>query len=95
MTPSADTSHSYDVVVIGAGAGGMSAAAHLVAAGRKVLLVEAQDRLGGRASSEEIDGFIINRGHRDRARWQLRADLRPAGCSSGRARTPAGHGLSH
>jgi phytoene desaturase len=62
MTPSADTSHSYDVVVIGAGAGGMSAAAHLVAAGRKVLLVEAQDRLGGRASSEEIDGFIINRG---------------------------------
>ena len=62
MTSSTNTRHSYDVVVIGAGAGGMSATAHLVAAGRKVLLVESQDRLGGRASSEEIDGFIVNRG---------------------------------
>jgi phytoene desaturase len=62
MTAATDTSHRYDVVVIGAGAGGMSAAAHLVAAGRSVLLVESQDRLGGRASSEEIDGFIVNRG---------------------------------
>jgi len=62
MTSTTNTHHSYDVVVIGAGAGGMSAAAHLVAAGRKVLLVESQDRLGGRASSEEIDGFIVNRG---------------------------------
>ncbi len=56
------TQPHYDAIVIGAGAGGMSAAAHLVAAGRKVLIVEAQDRLGGRASSEEIDGFIVNRG---------------------------------
>ena len=62
MTSSTNTHHNYDVVVIGAGAGGMSAAAHLVAAGRKVLLVESQDRLGGRASSENIDGFIVNRG---------------------------------
>lgn len=52
----------FDAIVIGAGAGGMSAAAHLVAAGRKVLIVESQDRLGGRASSEEIEGFIVNRG---------------------------------
>lgn len=62
MTTPTNTSLSYDAVVIGAGAGGMSAAAHLVAAGRNVLLVESQDRLGGRASSEEIDGFIVNRG---------------------------------
>lgn len=53
---------TYDAIVIGAGAGGMSAAAHLVAAGRKVLIVESKDRLGGRASSEEIEGFIVNRG---------------------------------
>lgn len=51
-----------DVVVIGAGAGGMCAAARLVAAGKSVLLVERLDRLGGRASSEVIDGFIINTG---------------------------------
>lgn len=52
----------YDVVVVGAGAGGMHAAARLVAAGKSVLLVEAQDRLGGRASSETIEGFTVNRG---------------------------------
>jgi len=52
----------YDVVVIGAGAGGLSAAARLVAAGKKVLVVESRDRLGGRASSEQIDGFTVNIG---------------------------------
>lgn len=52
----------YDAVVIGAGAGGMSAAARLTAAGKKVLLVERLNRLGGRASSELIDGHIVNVG---------------------------------
>ncbi|WBY03058.1 FAD-dependent oxidoreductase [Ramlibacter tataouinensis] len=52
----------YDAVVIGAGAGGMSAAARLVAAGKKVLLTERLGRLGGRASSEAIDGHIVNIG---------------------------------
>ena len=52
----------YDAVVIGAGAGGMSAAARLTAAGKKVLLVERLNRLGGRASSEIIDGHIVNIG---------------------------------
>lgn len=52
----------YDAVVIGAGAGGMTAAARLAAKGRKVLLVERLGRLGGRASSEEIDGHIVNIG---------------------------------
>jgi len=54
--------HRYDAVVIGAGAGGMHAAARLVAAGKKVLLVERLGRLGGRASSEKIDGHIVNIG---------------------------------
>jgi phytoene desaturase len=52
----------YDAVVIGAGAGGLCAAARLVAAGRKVLVAERLDRLGGRASSETIDGFTVNVG---------------------------------
>ena len=51
-----------DTLVIGAGAGGLCAAARLVAAGRKVLVVEALDRVGGRASSEQIDGFTVNVG---------------------------------
>lgn len=59
-TPSTDA--SYDAVIIGAGAGGLHAAARLVAAGRKVLVVEAKDRVGGRASSEQIDGFTVNIG---------------------------------
>lgn len=52
----------FDAVVIGAGAGGMCAAARLVAAGQKVLVVERLNRLGGRASSELIDGHVVNVG---------------------------------
>jgi phytoene desaturase len=40
---------SYDVVVIGAGLGGLSAAATLTRAGKRVLLVERQDGPGGNA----------------------------------------------
>jgi len=53
---------AYDAVILGAGAGGLCAAARLVAAGRRVLVVEAQGRVGGRASSENIDGFTVNIG---------------------------------
>ncbi len=56
------TPSRYDAVVIGAGAGGLCAAARLVAAGRKVLVTEALGRVGGRASSELIDGHIVNIG---------------------------------
>jgi phytoene dehydrogenase-like protein len=52
----------YDAVVIGAGAGGLIAAACLVNAGKSVLVVDDHDRVGGRATSYEVDGFIINAG---------------------------------
>lgn len=39
------------IVVIGAGAAGIAAARHLQDAGRRVLLLEANDRIGGRACS--------------------------------------------
>ncbi len=58
----ASDSSTFDAVVIGAGAGGLCAAARLVAAGKKVLVVESLDRVGGRASSEQIDGFTVNIG---------------------------------
>lgn len=61
MSP-ATAGQEYDAVIIGAGAGGLSAAARLVSAGRKVLVVESKDRLGGRASSEQIEGFTVNIG---------------------------------
>lgn len=56
------TVSDYEAVVIGAGAGGCCAAARLAHAGRKVLLVDSLDRLGGRASTEIIDGHKVNTG---------------------------------
>ena len=37
----------YDAIVIGGGAGGLIASAYLAKAGRHVLLLEAEDRIGG------------------------------------------------
>jgi phytoene desaturase len=51
-----------DVLVIGAGAGGLCAAARLAHEGHKTLVVESRDRVGGRASSIHRDGFTINTG---------------------------------
>lgn len=51
-----------DVLVVGAGMGGVCAAARLAHAGKSVLLVERGERVGGRASSFEKDGFVINTG---------------------------------
>lgn len=62
MTASSTPSQRFDAVVFGAGAGGLTAAARLVAAGKKVLVAERLDRVGGRASSEIIDGHIVNVG---------------------------------
>ncbi|MEO8300017.1 MAG: FAD-dependent oxidoreductase [Burkholderiales bacterium] len=62
MSETSAVTSSYDAIVIGAGAGGLTAAARLTAAGKKVLVVEAMGRVGGRASSEVIDGHIVNIG---------------------------------
>jgi len=52
----------YDVVVIGSGMGGLSAAALLAAAGYKTLGVERLPRVGGRYSSFEYKGFTLTTG---------------------------------
>jgi phytoene desaturase len=53
---------SFDALVIGAGAGGLFAAARLSHQGYRTLVVERLDRVGGRASTEDIDGFKVNNG---------------------------------
>lgn len=52
----------FDVLVIGAGAGGMAAAARLQRLGYRTLLAESRDRVGGRASTVDIEGFRVNTG---------------------------------
>ena len=54
--------HSFDALVVGAGAGGLFTAARLAQQGYRPLVVERLGQVGGRASSEVIDGFTINNG---------------------------------
>jgi phytoene dehydrogenase-like protein len=56
------SSSDYNVTVIGSGVGGMVAAAQLALQGRKPLILEATDRLGGRFSTIEHDGYKIPTG---------------------------------
>ena len=55
-------SETVDVVVIGAGATGLSAAHALQRAGRSVVVLEARDRVGGRLWTDEIDGVDLELG---------------------------------
>ncbi len=51
-----------DVVVIGAGLAGLSAARRIAVSGRSVCVVEANDDIGGRVRTDVIDGLILDRG---------------------------------
>lgn len=51
-----------DVVVIGAGAAGIAAARRLVEKRLSVLVLEARDRLGGRAWTHAVDGLALDLG---------------------------------
>jgi phytoene dehydrogenase-like protein len=56
------TPQQFDVIVIGAGAGGLFTAARLAHRGYRTLVVERLDKLGGRASTDDVDGFKVNTG---------------------------------
>jgi phytoene dehydrogenase-like protein len=55
-------SEHFPVVVIGAGAGGLSVAGRLAAEGVTPLVLERGDRLGGRFSTLEVDGYKVPTG---------------------------------
>jgi monoamine oxidase len=63
-----------DIVVIGAGAAGIAAARRIVAANRKVVVIEASDRIGGRCLTDTATfGVPFDRG----ARWLYNPDNSP------------------
>ncbi|MBD0692076.1 flavin monoamine oxidase family protein [Streptomyces sp. CBMA123] len=59
---------TVDVVVVGAGFAGLSAAERLTSEGRSVLVVEGRDRVGGRSLSGEVAGVKVDLG----ATWVAR-----------------------
>jgi monoamine oxidase len=63
-----------DIVVIGAGAAGIAAARRIVAANRKVIVIEASDRIGGRCLTDTATfDMPFDRG----ARWLHSPDTTP------------------
>ena len=64
---------SVDCIIVGAGLAGLACARELVHAGRRVHVVEAADRVGGRVATDTIDGFRIDRG------FQVYLDAYPEG----------------
>jgi len=51
-----------DVVVVGAGLAGLTAAATLSRAGLDVIVVEASDDVGGRVRTDRVEGLLLDRG---------------------------------
>lgn len=74
-------SESVDVVVIGAGIAGLSAARAIHRAGRSVLVLEAADEVGGRVRTDRVDGMLLDHGFQllNPAYPRARTDLDLAG----------------
>ncbi|MBV9347703.1 MAG: FAD-dependent oxidoreductase [Pseudolabrys sp.] len=66
-------SDETEVAIIGGGAAGIAAARHLHDAGVPCLLIEARERLGGRAWTQQKAGFALDLG----CGWLHSADLNP------------------
>jgi phytoene dehydrogenase-like protein len=87
------TSHKYDVIVIGAGHNGLTAAALLARQGRKVLIVERRRIIGGLAAGEEFHpGYqtcgVLHDTGQVRARVIRALDLKSHGLEMSRQRAP-------
>lgn len=52
----------FDAIVVGAGVAGLTAARLLADAGRRVVVLEARDRIGGRVWTDRADGLVTDLG---------------------------------
>ena len=59
---SAPETHRVDVIVVGAGMSGLAAARSLIRQGKKVAILEARDRVGGRVKAGKLAGHTIDLG---------------------------------
>jgi phytoene dehydrogenase-like protein len=62
-----------DCVVVGAGLAGLACAGELVRRGRRVMVLESADRVGGRVATDTVEGFRVDRG------FQVYNDAYPEG----------------
>jgi len=53
---------TYDLAIIGGGLSGLSAAIHAESPDTSTLLIEANNKLGGRVNTDVVDGFTLDRG---------------------------------
>ena len=53
---------SNPIVIIGGGLSGLTCATQLHAAGVEFTLLEASDGVGGRVRTDNVDGFLLDRG---------------------------------
>ncbi|MEI6037920.1 MAG: FAD-dependent oxidoreductase, partial [Planctomycetota bacterium] len=66
-------SEAVDCIVVGAGLAGLACAHALERAGKRVWVVEAADRVGGRVATDSVEGFRVDRG------FQVYLDAYPEG----------------
>jgi monoamine oxidase len=62
LTTRVDAADQHDVAVVGAGIAGLTAARAIASAGKKVVLIEARQRIGGRVFTDSDLGFVFDHG---------------------------------
>jgi monoamine oxidase len=85
LTKAVSAADQHDVVVVGAGIAGLTAARAIASVGKKVLLVEARQRIGGRVFTDSDLGFPFDHGAPTSAVPQLAGAVLVKGKELGKA----------